>query len=68
LKRRFARLEPGAAAPRQARADGQVPLKVLAGARLEAANRFYPACGFTKTAELIQHGEILNVYVRAVPE
>ena len=48
-----------------AKEDGQPQLKVLAGARLEAANRFYVACGFEKAAELIQHGEVLNVYIKS---
>ncbi len=48
----------------RARADGQRQIKVLAGARLEGANRFYQACGFDKVAEIVQHGEVLNVYVR----
>jgi len=56
------------AALRQAREDGQGQLKVLAGAGLEEANRFYPACRFEKVAEIIQHGEPLNVYVRSVAE
>jgi ribosomal protein S18 acetylase RimI-like enzyme len=47
----------------RARQDGQAQLKVLAGADLDAANRFYPACGFRKTAEIIQHGHVLNVYI-----
>lgn len=47
----------------RAREDGEPRIKVLAGAALEGANRFYLACGFTKVAELIQHGEPLNVYV-----
>lgn len=48
----------------QARADGETVLKVLAGAALDAANRFYPACGFTLHGQITQHGEPLNVYVR----
>ncbi len=50
----------------RARADGETKIKVLAGAKLDGANRFYQACGFTKVAELTQHGETLNVYVRAL--
>lgn len=56
------------AAVEQARADGQRQLKVLAGAGLEGANRFYSACGFEKTAELIQHGDTLNVYVKSLAD
>lgn len=48
----------------QARQDGQPAVKVLAGAALDGANKFYPACGFTKVAEIVQHGDVLNVYVR----
>jgi GNAT superfamily N-acetyltransferase len=47
-----------------ARRDGQCEIKVLAGARLEGANRFYQACGFELAAEISQHGEVLNVYVK----
>jgi GNAT superfamily N-acetyltransferase len=47
----------------QARRDGVDAIKVLAGAKLEGANRFYLACGFTTADEIIQHGETLNVYV-----
>jgi ribosomal protein S18 acetylase RimI-like enzyme len=47
-----------------ARAAGVDEVKVLAGARLEGANRFYAQCGFVRCAEIIQHGEPLNVYVR----
>jgi len=47
-----------------AREDEQPAIKVLAGAELEGANRFYRACGFEKTAEIVQHGETLNVYVK----
>lgn len=43
-------------------------VKVLAGAALPGANRFYPACGFHKVAELTQHCESLNVYVYDVRE
>lgn len=46
-----------------ARADGQQEIKVLAGDRLEGANRFYVACGFERRCQIIQHGEPLNVYV-----
>ncbi len=49
----------------QAAADGQPEIKVLAGAKLDGANRFYSACGFEKRAEIVQHGEILNVYVKS---
>jgi len=49
----------------QAARDGCPEIKVLAGAHLEGANRFYLACGFVKRAEIIQHGEPLNVYVRS---
>ena len=52
-----------AAAIRQARDDGQPALKVLAGEKLEGANRFYQACGFACVARIVQHGEPLNVYV-----
>jgi hypothetical protein len=48
----------------QAALDGQAEIKVLAGAILEGANKFYPACGFTLTDAIIQHGETMNVYVR----
>jgi len=48
----------------RARADGEDRIKVLAGAKLKGANRFYPACGFQHAAEITQHGEVLNVYVR----
>ena len=34
--------------------------------RLEGANRFYPACGFEKAAEIVQHGEVLNVYIAPI--
>jgi len=52
-----------------ARREGQPAIKVLAGAKLEAANRFYRACGFDLATEIIQHGEALNVYVkRLAPE
>jgi ribosomal protein S18 acetylase RimI-like enzyme len=50
----------------RAKADGQRQLKVLAGARLEAANRFYQACGFAKAGEIVQHGEVLNVYITSM--
>lgn len=46
-----------------ARMDGQRELKVLAGDRLEGANRFYFACGFEHRCQIVQHGELLNVYV-----
>jgi len=52
-------------AVQQAARDGCSEIKVLAGARLEGANRFYLACGFAKRAEIMQHGEVLNVYVRS---
>ena len=48
----------------QARRDGQHEIKVLAGAHLDGANRFYQQCGFENRAQIIQHGEPLNVYVR----
>jgi GNAT superfamily N-acetyltransferase len=51
---------------RGARRDGQRQIKVLAGAKLNQANRFYESCGFHKAAELEQHGEPLNVYVRTL--
>ncbi len=51
------------AAVQQARDDGQPALKVLAGERLEGANRFYQACGFECITRIVQHGEPLNVYV-----
>lgn len=46
-----------------ARAAGQTRVKVLAGAKLAGANAFYQRYGFSKLAELTQHGEVLNVYV-----
>jgi len=49
----------------QARKDGEEAIKVLAGSKLEGANRFYQACGFEKHDEIVQHGGILNVYVRS---
>jgi ribosomal protein S18 acetylase RimI-like enzyme len=49
---------------RRARADGESAVKVLAGVELDDANRFYERCGFDRAAELIQHGKVLNVYVR----
>ncbi len=52
------------AALQRARTDGESAIKVLAGAELEDANRFYQRCGFHRAAELIQHGKILNVYMR----
>ncbi|MBU0618534.1 MAG: GNAT family N-acetyltransferase [Planctomycetes bacterium] len=52
------------AALRWARQDGERQIKVLAGAKLDQANRFYQSGGFRKAAELEQHGEVLNVYVR----
>jgi GNAT superfamily N-acetyltransferase len=54
------------AALEQARRDGVDAIKVLAGAKLEGANRFYPACGFAKADEITQHGETLNVYVLSI--
>ena len=50
----------------RARADQITAIKVLAGAKLDSANRFYPACGFQKADEIVQHGEVLNVYVREI--
>ena len=47
-----------------AQRDGQAEIKVLAGAALEGANRFYLKCGFEKRTQIFQHGEPLNVYVR----
>ncbi|HNO78729.1 MAG TPA: GNAT family N-acetyltransferase [Phycisphaerae bacterium] len=47
----------------RAQEDGETHIKVLAGHKLEGANRFYKACGFQKQLELIQHGEPLNVFV-----
>jgi len=47
----------------QAARDGVPEIKVLAGASLEGANRFYQRCGFEKRAEIIQHDNTLNVYV-----
>lgn len=44
--------------------DGQAEIKLMAGAILEAANKFYPACGFTLIDTITQHGETMNVYVR----
>lgn len=52
-------------AMKQAATDGVPEIKVLAGADLLAANRFYIACGFEKRAQIIQHGHPLNVYVRS---
>lgn len=49
-----------------ARRDGQREVKVLAGAKLEGANRFYRACGFNLAAEIVQHGEVLRVYVKPI--
>jgi ribosomal protein S18 acetylase RimI-like enzyme len=46
-----------------ARRDGLPHVKVLAGAKLEQANRFYQRCGFRQADEIVQHGETLNVYV-----
>ena len=51
----------------QAALDGQREIKVLAGAELGDANRFYEQCGFTVRSQMIQHGKPLNVYVRALP-
>ncbi len=51
----------------RAERDGQRQLKVLAGAKLQEANQFYPACGFRKYCELMQHGEPLNVYMLDLP-
>jgi GNAT superfamily N-acetyltransferase len=48
----------------QARREGQAQIKVLAGAKLRGANRFYQACGFDLVDGITQHGEILNVYVK----
>ena len=50
----------------QATKDGEPTIKVLAGAKLDAANRFYTSYGFQKLTEIIQHGEPLNVYVKDV--
>lgn len=50
---------------RAARQDGIETIKVLAGEKLEGANRFYQRCGFTLADQIEQHGEKLNVYVRA---
>lgn len=50
----------------QAANDGVAEIKVVAGAQLEAANRFYTACGFERRGQIVQHGHALNVYVRAV--
>jgi ribosomal protein S18 acetylase RimI-like enzyme len=47
-----------------ARREGQPAIKVLAGAKLEGANRFYRAGGFDLATQIIQHGEPLNVYVK----
>jgi len=52
---------------RQAARDGATEIKVVAGADLVAANRFYVACGFAQRAEIVQHGHTLNVYVGCVP-
>ena len=54
------------AALEQARQDGEPQIKVLAGAALDGANRFYQSCGFACTTQLVQHGHPLNVYVREV--
>lgn len=56
------------AAIERATRDGVGAIKVLAGANLESANRFYLACGFEKVDEIVQHGEVLNVYVRRLAE
>lgn len=53
---------------KQARLDDQPEIKVLAGAKLDGANRFYLSCGFNKRTEIVQHGETLNVYVAALTE
>ncbi len=50
----------------QAMQDGASEIKVLAGADLEGANRFYTSYGFTKSTRIIQHGEALNVYVKPI--
>lgn len=52
----------------QAAIDGQAEIKVLAGAILEGANKFYPACGFHLADTIEQHGEPLNVYVKKTSE
>ena len=52
------------AALTHARQSGVAQVKVLAGARLAAANAFYSRCGFHQVSTLMQHGEPLNVYVR----
>lgn len=51
-----------------ARRDGQAEIKVLAGASLEGANRFYLKCGFEKRMQIVQHGQPLNVFVRRVDD
>jgi ribosomal protein S18 acetylase RimI-like enzyme len=48
----------------QAERDEQGDVKVVAGARLEDANRFYQACGFERVDAITQHGETLYVYVK----
>lgn len=52
----------------QARGEGLAQIKVLAGAKLPGANRFYRACGFDLVDEITQHGETLNVYVKSLAE
>ncbi len=48
----------------QATADGETEVKVLAGAALAGANRFYLGFGFEKRCEIQQHGHALNAYVK----
>jgi ribosomal protein S18 acetylase RimI-like enzyme len=50
----------------QAKADGETEIKVVAGASLAGANRFYLGCGFQKRCEIEQHGHALNVYTKSL--
>lgn len=51
-------------ATKQATADGEAEIKVLAGAALAGANKFYIKCGFDKRCEIQQHGHAMNAYVK----
>jgi len=44
--------------------DGETEVKVLAGAALAGANKFYLGFGFEKRCEIKQHNHALNVYVK----
>lgn len=48
----------------QATGDGEAEIKVVAGADLARANRFYISCGFDKCCEIEQHGHVLHAYVK----